>query len=70
MAGYFNRAMSAYFRSGGTAQPQKNEDIEKYNGREYMVLRNCNGILAVYRITCSGQLKRLKRWPSEISEEF
>ena len=68
---YLSRAYAAYFRTEGTArtaQPSSNSDICEHDGKEYVVLRNINGVLAVYRITNSGQLKRLKRWPVELEE--
>jgi len=66
---YFNRALAAYFRYGGTEQPNHGHSGEQeHNGKRYVVLRNVNGILAVYRITTDGQLKRLKRWPKELEE--
>ena len=68
MADYLNRAIAAYFRSGNIAQPSiKNSGEENCNGKQYVVLRDNSKILAVYRITTSGQLKRLKRWPTEIN---
>jgi hypothetical protein len=33
------------------------------DGRQYVVLANVNGLLAVYRIKPDGLLRRLKRWP-------
>jgi len=67
-----NRAFAAYFRASAdgtqaTDQPSNASDVETVNGREYVVLRNVNGILAVYRIRShDGVLKRLKRWPSAL----
>jgi hypothetical protein len=69
MDDYLKRAMGAYFRFGGIDQPSKDESGERqHDGKDYVVLKNVNGVLAVYRITTSGQLKKLKRWPSEIEE--
>jgi hypothetical protein len=39
---------------------------EKHCGKLYAVLRNGNGLLAVYRVRPNGMLKRLKRWPKAI----
>jgi hypothetical protein len=68
--GYVERAMAAYWRSakddGLLIQPANTSSVQEYDGKEYVVLRNVNGILAVYRITNAGQLKRLKRWPTEL----
>jgi len=63
-----NRAFSAYFKTAGTAttvaQPSASEsDLVEVEGLKYAVLRNVRGLLAVYRVTNSGQLKRLKRYP-------
>lgn len=60
------RAMAAWFRSGGTDQPSADSGPESHGGLEYVVLRNSRGLLAVYRITNRGILKRLRRWPAEI----
>lgn len=70
---YVSRAIAAYFRGykydNSLDQPNFGAStIESHNGKDYVVLRNIRGILAVYRITTSGQLKRLKRWPKEIEE--
>ncbi|NPV89241.1 MAG: hypothetical protein HPY50_00515 [Firmicutes bacterium] len=68
--GFLNRAISAYYRTGGPnmQQPSNSSEEVEYNGKYYVVLRNVNGILAVYRITNTGQLKRLKRWPKALDE--
>jgi hypothetical protein len=34
--------------------------VEGYEGRDYVVLRNINGVLGVYRIRSNGSLGRLK----------
>ncbi len=70
---YVNRAMAAYFRGAKLdsmpLQPNSGIScIEVHDGKNYVVLRNINGVLAVYRITTSGQLKRLKRWPKEFEQ--
>jgi hypothetical protein len=63
-----DRAFAAYFRTEGAyaAQPSNHSDVQEHAGKEYVVLRNVNGILAVYRIRPSGELKRLRRWPTEL----
>ena len=67
---YLARAFAAFLREPGAVQPSGStsriEDTP--NGREYAVLRNASGILAVYRIQTNQRLKRLKRWPSAIKE--
>ncbi len=62
------RAFAAYFRSEGAhaAQPANTSDVVELDRKEYVVLRNVTGVLAVYRIRTSGVLKRLVRWPSEL----
>lgn len=66
------RAFRAYYmmakREPGaiTDHPSNDSDVQKVNSKEYAVLRNCNGILAVYRVRNDGMLKRLKRWPQAL----
>lgn len=61
------RAFAAWFRAGGEDQPMaEGSNLEAHEGRKYAVLRNACGVLAVYRVTIGGQLKRLKRWPKGI----
>ena len=63
---YLRRGIAAWFRGGGYDQPANDSGVEDCNGKSYVVLRNVNGTLAVYRIRNEGILKRLKRWPEEI----
>jgi hypothetical protein len=63
---YVRRAFAAWFRSGGTDQPAGYSDVEYHAGHRYVVLRNANGVLAVYRVRNDGMLKRLRRWPAEL----
>ena len=68
-----NRAMAAYFRAaalqdGTPIQPSPPEHVQ-HDGLDYIVLRNVDGILAVYRVRfVKGEavLKGLKRWPKEL----
>ena len=65
------RAFAAWFRScesvgGIPIQPANTSGIREYQGKEYVVLENINGILAVYRIKNDGFLKCLKRWPKAL----
>lgn len=68
-----NRAIAAYYRRATKngeipQQPSSSSSgVTENNGKDYVVLRNVNGILAVYRVTNTGQLKHLKRWPKDIS---
>ena len=68
MDGLTYRAFGAYFRSGGVAQPANDSGPITDTGREYVVLRNVNGILAVYRVRTSGALRRLRRWPQALEQ--
>ena len=34
----------------------------------YVVLRNVNGILSVYRVRNDGKLKGLRRWPAALND--
>jgi hypothetical protein len=43
--------------------------LEEYAGKEYVVLRNVRGVMAVYRVRNDGMLKMLKRWPASIEQE-
>lgn len=90
------RAFAAYFRSVSYPeiyqQPSNTSGIVEHDGKEYVVLHNTNGILAVYRViyritnprttydpaqkafVTDGRfgpvLKRMKRWPKAIEEDF
>jgi hypothetical protein len=60
------RAFAAWFRTGGIDQPGNDSGEVEHDGKSYVVLRNVNGILAVYRIRPSGMLKRMRRWPAAL----
>jgi hypothetical protein len=67
------RAFRAYFRRVARegyvpVQPANYSSVQEHKGREYAVLRNVNGILAVYRVRADGSLKGLKRWPKAIEQ--
>lgn len=69
-----SRALAAYFRSltGGpgavlSQQPTGQPIVRELAGKQYVVLRNAGGVLAVYRVRNDGMLKRLKRWPAELN---
>ena len=62
------RAFTAYFRSGGTDQPSGGPATTTHGGKQYVVLRNARGLLAVYRVRNDGMLKRLRRWPSALEQ--
>jgi hypothetical protein len=63
---YVRRATAAWFRTGGYDHPSNISEVEEHKGKFYVVLRNVNGVLAVYRIRNDEMLKRLKRWPGEL----
>ena len=64
-----DRAYKAYFRrDSNMPYPGNDSSVEDYRSRTYAVLRNCNGILATYRVLNSGKLKYLRRWPKALEE--
>lgn len=73
MTEIIDRAINAYSarqRKLGAipTQPSRSDSgVREHAGREYAVLENTHGILAVYRMLNSGRLKYLKRWPSALT---
>lgn len=71
MDSHIRRAIAAYFKY--TDMPVQPSDADSYvtvvEGRQYVVLANVNGLLAVYRVDPSDRLKRLKRWPEGVLTE-
>ncbi len=66
---FLQRAVTEWFHAGGLVQPANSSGVTEFEGKSYVVLRNVNGVLAVYRIRTNGTtLKRLQRWPSEIEK--
>ena len=61
-----SRAYAAYFRSGAVGLPSNGSDEIVFGGKTYVVLRNVHGILAIYRLLKSGQLRRLRCYPAEL----
>jgi hypothetical protein len=66
-----DRAFAAYFRTAARKgiradQPAGDSHLCELDGRQYVVLHNIRGILAVYRVRNDGILKGLKRWPKEL----
>ena len=48
---YTERAFRAYFRAGANIQPSASSSgLRSHEGRDYVVLENCNGILAEQEI--------------------
>jgi len=66
------RAFKAYFKRFGECADQPSSDVGFFEiaGKDYVVLSNVNGILAVYRICNDGRLKFLKKYPKEIAEQY
>lgn len=65
------RAYAAYFKHEGHDAPQPAETdsgATEHGGKQYVALRNRNGMLAVYRVRNDGMLKRLRRWPPALEE--
>jgi len=65
------RAIAAWYRapgshSHGTVLPSNSSYLCEIDGKQYVVLNNVNGVLAVYRVRNNGFLKGLRRWPAEI----
>lgn len=65
----FDSAMADFLRTPGAPQPSGGNALESVGERDYVVLRNVSGILAVYRVLPHG-VKRLQRWPKEISRDI
>jgi hypothetical protein len=68
-----SRAFAAYFRAGTRngfimAQPANYSGVAEHKGKQYVVLRNGGGVLAVYRVRNDGALKGLRRWPKALEE--
>ncbi len=79
MEDYIGQAFKAYFRDNRDElgrelildQPSNASDIEYHKGDTYVVLRNCNGILAVYRVMKrNGRLKRLDGPPEGCEKKW
>jgi hypothetical protein len=61
------RAYRAYFTAEGERADQPREVIsgqEECKAKNYVVLRNSIGTLAVYRVCSNARLRRLRRWPA------
>jgi hypothetical protein len=61
------RPYRAYSRRNPQADlPPNSSTVESHAGRDYVVLRNVSGILAVYRIRNDESLRPLTRWPAAL----
>jgi hypothetical protein len=64
------RAIAAYFRGSKSLdrmpdQPNSGlSGVNRIDGKSYVVLKNVNGVLAVYRVRSTGLLRRMIRWPA------
>ena len=64
------RASAAFFRSGGTMQPNMSQsDVFDLKGKIYVVLAS-GKIMAVYRLRNDGVLRRLRRYPKDITKHY
>ncbi len=57
-------------KQGGVADIPSNSasGVVEHHGRNYVVLRNVRGVMALYRVrNDTGVLRRLKRWPSALA---
>ena len=48
------------------APSDEDSSLREFAGKNYVVLRSSNSLLAIYRITNRQELKRLRRWPAEL----
>ena len=69
IAAYTRRAMQEGGWRGSVNTPSRPQTTT-VDGKRYVVLSNCHGILAVYRVKNDGALKGLISWPAEITKAF
>ncbi len=64
------RALAAWYGTDETEAPGHPDPAASHHvrlaGHEYVVLRDVNSLLAIYRLRNDGKLKRLRRWPREL----
>jgi hypothetical protein len=69
-----HRASAAWFRGAERVglMPEPPDPglsgVETYGGKTYVVLRNADGLMAVYRVRDDGTLKALRRVPAELRD--
>jgi hypothetical protein len=69
------RAYAAWFRGAdrmGLMPERPNSGlsgVEEHGGKTYVVLRNSDGLMVVYRVRNDGKLKALRRVPAELRDE-
>lgn len=66
------RAVRAYSKRFGpyANQPASTSDVMDHGGKNYVVLHNCNGILAIYQITTSDRLRYVEEAPEGALERW
>jgi hypothetical protein len=64
------RAWRAYLTADGLGaeRPTSRSGVETVAGLTYAVLRGPRSVLAVYRLTNRGKLRRLKQWPLSLTD--
>ena len=73
-ADLLRRARAAYVRTAASAGAVANLeqvdrglcDVRARKGLIYVLLKNTDGIVAVYRVHKDSALRRLRRWPREL----
>ena len=64
------RATAAFFRSGANIQPSSpDSDVFNLDGKVYVVLAS-GEILAVNRLRNDGVLRRMRRYPKDITKHY
>lgn len=61
------RAMAGYFRAGGGQETVSGGVVMEHASHQYVVLTGATGTVCVFRVRNNGPLRRLKRWPPELS---
>jgi hypothetical protein len=64
-------AISLFFRehkSSSSEPDQYASSVEQLEGRLYVVLRNYNGVLAVYEVVGNGVLKKATKVPKALKD--
>jgi hypothetical protein len=61
-----DRARMAFAKAGGAELPGSGSDVQEVDGIPFVVLRNVNGILAVYNYDGTS-LKRVHEWPDHLA---
>ena len=59
-------ALAAHQSRSATTLPATSARAEEHGGQRYVVLRDLDGVVAVYRVGKDRSLKGLRRWPATI----